>query len=39
MMNGHLVMPLSELSVDDVGTVLEALKLGKFKKSLIIIFE
>ena len=35
MLNGKLVKPLSELSVDEVGIVLEALKLGKYKKTLI----
>ena len=35
MLNRHLVKPLSELSVHEVGTVLEALKLGKFKETLI----
>ena len=36
MSNGKLVKPLSELSVDEVGIVLEALKLGKYKETLII---
>ena len=35
MSNGKLVKPLSELSVHEVGIVLEALKLGKFKAALI----
>ena len=35
MLNRHLVKPLSELSVHEVGTVLEALKLGKYKEALI----
>ena len=35
MSNGKLVKPLSELSVDEVGIVLEALKLGKYKETLI----
>ena len=35
MSNGKLVKPLSELSVHEVGIVLEALKLGKFKEALI----
>jgi hypothetical protein len=33
--NGKLVRPLSELSVHEVGIVLEALKLGKYKDALI----
>ena len=36
MLNGKLVKPLSELSVHEVGIVLEALKLGKYKETLII---
>ena len=32
---GKLVKPLSELSVHEVGIVLEALKLGKYKETLI----
>ena len=35
MLNGNPVKPLSELSVHEVGIVLEALKLGKFKETLI----
>ena len=35
MLNGKLVKPLSELSVHEVGIVLEALKLGKYKEILI----
>jgi len=35
MLNGTLVKPLSELSVHEVGIVLEALKLGKYKEALI----
>jgi len=35
MSNGKLVKPLSELSVHEVGIVLEALKLGKYKETLI----
>ena len=35
MSNGKLVKPLSELSVHEVGIVLEALKLGKYKEALI----
>jgi hypothetical protein len=35
MLNGKLVKPLSELSVHEVGIVLEALKLGKYKETLI----
>jgi hypothetical protein len=35
MLNGKLVKPLSELSVDEVGIVLEALKLGKYKDALL----
>ncbi len=35
MLNGKLVKPLSELSVHEVGIVLEALKLGKYKEALI----
>ena len=35
MSNGKLVKPLSELSVDEVGIVLEALKLGKYKETLL----
>ena len=35
MLNGKLVKPLSELSVYEVGIVLEALKLGKYKETLI----
>ena len=33
--NGKLVKPLSELSVHEVGIVLEALKLGKYKETLL----
>ena len=35
MLNDKLVKPLSELSVHEVGTLLEALKLGKYKETLI----
>ena len=35
MLNGKIVKPLSELSVHEVGIVLEALKLGKYKEALI----
>ena len=35
MLNGKLVKPLSELSMHEVGIVLEALKLGKYKEALI----
>ncbi len=35
MLNGKIVKPLSELSVHEVGIVLEALKLGKYKETLI----
>ena len=35
MSNGKLVKPLSELSVHEVGIVLEALKLGNYKEALI----
>ncbi len=35
MLNGKLVKPLSELSVHEVGIVLEALKLGKYKETLL----
>ena len=35
MLNGKLVKPLSELSVHEVGIVLEALKLGKYKEALL----
>ena len=35
MLNGKLVKPLSELSVHEVSTVLEALKLGKYKEALL----
>ena len=35
MSNGKIVKPLSELSVHEVGIVLEALKLGKYKETLI----
>ena len=35
MLNGKLVKPLSELSVHEVGTLLEALKLGKYKEALL----
>ncbi len=35
MLNGKIVKPLSELSVDEVGIVLEALKLGKYKEALL----
>jgi len=31
-MNGHLVKPISELSVDDVGTVLEAFDLSEYRE-------
>jgi len=34
MMNGHLVKPLSELSVDDFGTVLDAFILVDIEKYL-----
>ena len=32
---GKLVKPLSELSVHEVGIVLEALKLGKYKETFL----
>ena len=35
MSNGKLVKPLSELSVHEVGIVLEALKLGNYKEALL----
>ena len=35
MLNGKLVKPLSELSVHEVGIVLEAMKLGKYKETLL----
>ena len=35
MSNGKLVKPLSELTVHEVGIVLEALKLGNYKEALI----
>ena len=35
MSNGKLVKPLSELTIGEVGIVLEALKLGKYKETLI----
>ena len=35
MLNGKLVKPLSELSVYEVGAVLEALKLGKYMETLL----
>ena len=35
MLNGKLVKPLSELSVHEVGIALEALKLGKYKETLL----
>jgi len=35
MLDGKLVKPLSELSVHEVSTVLEALKLGKYKETLL----
>jgi len=35
MLNGKIVKPLSELSVHEVGIVLEALKLGNYKEALI----
>ena len=35
MSNGKLVKPLSELSVHEVGTLLEALKLGNYKEALL----
>jgi len=35
ILKDHLVKPLSELRVDEVVTVLEALKLGKFKETLL----
>ena len=35
MLNGKLVKPLSKLSVHEVGIVLEALNLGKYKETLI----
>ena len=35
MSNGKLVKPLSELSMHEVGIVREALKLGKYKETLI----
>ena len=35
MSNGKLVKPLSELSVYEVGIVLEALKLGNYKEAFL----
>ena len=35
MLNGKLVKPLSELSAHEVGILLEAMKLGKYKEALI----
>ncbi len=35
MLNGKIVKPLLELSVHEVGIVLEALKLGKYKEALL----
>jgi hypothetical protein len=35
MLDGKIVKPLSELSVYEVGAVLEALKLGKYKETLL----
>ena len=35
MLNGKLVKPLSELSVHEVGIVLEALELDKYKEALL----
>ena len=35
MSNGKLVKPLSELSVHEVGIVLEAMKLSKYKEALL----
>ena len=35
MSNGKLVKPLSELSVHQVGIVLETLKLGNYKEALL----
>jgi len=35
MLNGKLVKPLSELSVHEVGIVLEAMELGNFKEALL----
>ncbi len=35
MLNGKIVKPLAELSVHEVGIVLEALKLGKYKEALL----
>ena len=35
MSNGKLVKPLSELSVHEVGIVLEALNLGYYKEALL----
>jgi hypothetical protein len=35
MSNGKLVKPLSELSVHEVGIVLEAMKIGKYKEAFI----
>ena len=35
MLNGKLAKPLSELSVHEVGIVLEAMKLGKYKEALL----
>ena len=35
MSNSKLVKPLSELSVHEVGIVLEAMKLGKYKEALL----
>jgi hypothetical protein len=35
MLNGKLVKPLSELSVHEVGIVLEAMELGNYKEALV----
>ncbi len=35
MLNGKLVKPLSKLSVHEVGIVLDALKLGKYKETFL----
>ncbi len=35
MLNGKIVKPLSELSVHEVGIVLEAMELGNFKEALL----
>ena len=35
MLNGKLVKPLSELSVHEVSSILEAMKLGKYKETLL----